>query len=53
LYYPARGIAVRLEDTVWMRPDGHVEILADYSLDFILQMKYNGVKESRRTRRVK
>ena len=24
LYYPERGLGVRLEDTVWMRPDGKV-----------------------------
>lgn len=39
LYYPDRGIAVRLEDTLWVRPDGRMEILADYPYDFVLPMK--------------
>jgi Xaa-Pro aminopeptidase len=39
LYYPARGLGVRLEDTVWVRPDGSIEILAEYPLDLILPMK--------------
>ena len=39
LYYPERGLGVRLEDTVWMRPDGRAEILAEYPLDLVLPMK--------------
>lgn len=39
LYYPDQGIGVRLEDTVWIRPDGRPEILADYPLDLILPVK--------------
>jgi Xaa-Pro aminopeptidase len=38
LYYPERGMGVRLEDTVWMRPDGQTEILATYPLDLILPL---------------
>jgi len=38
LYYPERGHGVRIEDTVWMRPDGKLEILADYPKDLILKM---------------
>lgn len=38
LYYPDRGLGVRLEDTVWVRPDGKMEILAEYPLDLILKM---------------
>ncbi len=38
LYYPERGYGVRIEDTVWMRPDGKVEILADYPKDLVLKM---------------
>ncbi len=41
LYYPERGLGVRLEDTVWVRPDGIVEALVDYSLDLVLPMKKN------------
>ena len=39
LYYPERGMGVRLEDTVWSRPDGQFEILADYPLDLVLPIK--------------
>lgn len=38
LYYPERGMGVRLEDTVWVRPDGKMEVLADYPMDFVLKM---------------
>jgi Xaa-Pro aminopeptidase len=38
LYYPERMMGVRLEDTVWMRPDGQVELLADYPLDLVLKV---------------
>lgn len=36
LYYPEKGMGVRLEDTVWMRPDGEIEILAPYPHDLVL-----------------
>ncbi len=39
LYYPSRGIGVRLEDTVWVRPDGKFEILAEYPHDLVLPVK--------------
>jgi len=39
LYYPSRGLGVRLEDTVVVRPDGVFETLADFPLDLILPMK--------------
>jgi Xaa-Pro aminopeptidase len=39
LYYPQRSLAVRLEDTLWMRPDGVPEVLAPYPLDFILPVR--------------
>jgi Xaa-Pro aminopeptidase len=39
LYYPERGMGVRLEDTVWFRPDGQVEQLVHYPLDLVLPMK--------------
>ena len=39
LYYPERGMGVRLEDTVWVRPDGRAEVLAEYPHDFVLKMK--------------
>jgi Xaa-Pro aminopeptidase len=39
LYYPEKGLGVRIEDTLWVRPDGTIEILAKYPYDFILEMK--------------
>ncbi|MGD0751387.1 MAG: Xaa-Pro peptidase family protein [Anaerolineales bacterium] len=38
LYYPERGLGVRIEDTYWVRPDGKIEILAEYPYDFVLKM---------------
>ncbi len=39
LYYPDRDLGVRLEDTVWIRPDGGVERLVEYPLDLVLEMQ--------------
>jgi Xaa-Pro aminopeptidase len=39
LYYPEKGMGVRIEDTLWVRPDGKAEILAEYPYDFVLKMK--------------
>ena len=39
LYYPERGMGCRLEDTVWVRPDGMMEIMAEYDLDLVLPVK--------------
>ena len=39
LYYPERGLGVRIEDTLWMRPDGQAEVLAEYPYDLVLSMK--------------
>jgi Xaa-Pro aminopeptidase len=39
LYYPERGIGVRIEDTYWVRPDGALEKLVDYPYDFVLKME--------------
>lgn len=39
LYYPDRGFGVRLEDTVWARPDGVFETLAPFPMDLVLKMK--------------
>lgn len=38
LYYPKRGYGVRIEDTIWVRPDGKMEILADYPKDLVLKI---------------
>ncbi len=39
LYYPEKGMGVRIEDSYWMRPDGTAERLAEYPYDFVLPMK--------------
>lgn len=39
LYYPEKGMGVRIEDTLWVRPDGVMEKLVDYPYDFVLPMK--------------
>ncbi len=39
LYYPEKGMGVRIEDTLWVRPDGKIEVLAKYPYDFVLEMK--------------
>jgi Xaa-Pro aminopeptidase len=39
LYYPEKGMGFRIEDTFWVRPDGKMEMLADYPYDFVLPMK--------------
>jgi Xaa-Pro aminopeptidase len=39
LYYPEKGLGVRIEDTYWVHPDGKIEILAGYPYDFVLKMK--------------
>ena len=40
LYYPDQGMGVRIEDTYWVRPDGKMELLAEYPYDFVLPMKH-------------
>jgi Xaa-Pro aminopeptidase len=39
LYYPEKGMGVRLENSAWVRPDGQIEILAEFPLDLVLPMK--------------
>jgi Xaa-Pro aminopeptidase len=39
LYYPDKGIGVRLEDTYWTRPDGKFEPLAQFPQDLVLPIK--------------
>ena len=39
LYYPERGMGVRLEDSVYIRPDGQPEILAEFPLDLVLPIQ--------------
>ena len=39
LYYPNRGIGVRLENTYWVTPDGRFESLTEYPMDLVLPMQ--------------
>lgn len=39
LYYPSRGMGVRLEDTLYTRPDGTFEIMVDYPYDLVLPVR--------------
>lgn len=39
LYYPDKGIGVRLEDTLWFNPSGQIEVLAPFPMDLILPVK--------------
>jgi len=39
LYYPSKGMGFRIEDSYWVRPDGKIELLAEYPYDFVLAMK--------------
>lgn len=39
LYYPERGMGIRLEDTFWVRPDGQIQTLAEFPLDLILPVQ--------------
>lgn len=38
LYYPEQGMGVRIEDTVWMRPDGTPETLVEFPKDLVLKV---------------
>ncbi len=39
LYYPEKGMGFRIEDTLWVNPNGSIEKLAEYPYDFVLPMK--------------
>lgn len=39
LYYPEKGMGFRIEDTYWVRPDGKIEMLAEFPYDFVLPME--------------
>jgi Xaa-Pro aminopeptidase len=39
LYYPDKGMGVRIEDTYFAYPDGHFEIMADFPKDLVLPVK--------------
>jgi Xaa-Pro aminopeptidase len=39
LYYPEKGMGVRLEDSVAVHPDGRLEVLAEYPLDLVIPVR--------------
>jgi Xaa-Pro aminopeptidase len=39
LYYPDQGMGVRLENSAWVRPDGQIEVLADFPFDLVLPVR--------------
>ncbi len=38
LYYPDRGFGVRIEDVVWITPEGKVQDLTDFPKDLVVEM---------------
>jgi Xaa-Pro aminopeptidase len=42
LYYPDRGMGVRLEDTYYVTPDGSFERFVDYPMQLVLPMQERG-----------
>jgi Xaa-Pro aminopeptidase len=38
LYYPEQNMGVRIEDSVWIRPDGTPETLVDFPKDLVLRL---------------
>jgi len=39
LYYPEKGMGVRIEDTIYLNENGQFEILADYPYDLVIPIK--------------
>jgi Xaa-Pro aminopeptidase len=39
LYYPSSGTGVRIEDSVFLNPEGKFEILADYDYKLVLPVR--------------
>jgi Xaa-Pro aminopeptidase len=39
LYYPEKGMGVRLENSLWVTPQGEMQVLADYPMDLVLPVK--------------
>ncbi len=39
LYYPSKGMGVRIEDTVYMNEEGKAEILADFPYELVIPVK--------------
>jgi Xaa-Pro aminopeptidase len=38
LYYPERGYGIRIEDVVWIAPDGAVHNLTDFSKELVIEV---------------
>ena len=38
LYYPDRGFGVRIEDVIWIDPDGTVHNLTDFSKELVIEV---------------
>jgi Xaa-Pro aminopeptidase len=39
LYYPEKGLGMRLEDTYWVTPEGKFEVLAPYPYDLVIPVE--------------
>jgi Xaa-Pro aminopeptidase len=52
LYYPEKGMGVRLEDSVYVQPDGRFEILAPYPLDLVLPVKERSARRTTKRARL-
>jgi Xaa-Pro aminopeptidase len=39
LYYPSKGMGCRVEDAVYMNPEGSIEILTEYPYDLVVPVK--------------
>lgn len=39
LYYPSKDMGIRIEDTVYLNPEGQFEIMAKFPYDLVLPMK--------------
>ncbi|HEX9012444.1 MAG TPA: M24 family metallopeptidase [Anaerolineaceae bacterium] len=39
LYYPERGLGVRLEDTLWIAPDGMAQSIVDFPMELVLPVR--------------
>lgn len=39
LYYPEKGMGVRLEDTYYVTPEGEIKLMAQYPMDLVLPVK--------------
>jgi Xaa-Pro aminopeptidase len=52
LYYPERGFGVRVEDTVWIGPEGP-QVLGSYPFDLVLPLRRSARASTRKVRPAK